>query len=301
MLAIATNSLLETQNKDGGWGAIPGKRSNTEATAFALLALESASADGAFIAKAKNWLVMRQFPDGSWPLNDTAKEPSWSTALAALALSALRGSTDDRARAIKAASWLLEQAGGKPGLLAKLILLVKGQRRVVRLDQNLIGWPWTTGNFSWVEPTSYCLIVLKKLQQLLPADKVGERIAQAELLIYDRMCDGGGWNYGNSEVFSEKLWPYPDVTALALIATSNHPERRENKISLAVLRELALKTDSGLALSWALICFAAYGFQEVALKNALDQRFAKDKFLEETKTLALAILAISDGARYFRI
>ena len=300
MLAVATNILLETQNGDGGWGAIPGKRSNTEVTSLVLLALESASADRAYIAKAKNWLVMRQFADGSWPFNDTTKEPSWSTALATLALGA-EDSTADRRHAIKAASWLLDQAGGKPGLLAKLILLIKGQKRVVRLDQNLIGWPWTAGNFSWVEPTSYCLIVLKRLQRLLPADRVRERIAQAEMLIYDRMCDGGGWNYGNSEVFGEKLWPYPDVTSLALIATHDHPERRENKLSLGVLRDLTLKTDSGLALGWALICFAAYGLQDAALKHALEQRFAQSKYLEETKTLALAILALSNGARYFGV
>jgi hypothetical protein len=301
MLSLAGNMLVKTQNSDGGWGAIAGKRSNTEATALALLALDSTSADTAIIDKAKNWLSMRQFANGSWPLNDTAKESSWSTALAALALGAIRGSNDDRRRAIKAAAWLLDQAGGKPGFLAKIILLVKGQKQVVRLDQNLIGWPWTEGNFSWVEPTSYCLIAVKKLQQSLPADKARERIAQAERLIYDRICDGGGWNYGNSEVFGEKLWPYPDVTALALIATHNHPERRENQLSLGVLRELALKTDSGLALSWALICHAVYGFQDPALKNALEQRFARSKFLDEIKTLALSILALSEGGRYFRV
>jgi len=144
-------------------------------------------------------------------------------------------------------------------------------------------------------------MALKKLQQRLPIQKVRERIEQAELLIYDRMCDNGGWNYGNSEVFGEKLWPYPDTTALALIATHNHRERRENQISLGVLKDLAAKTNSGLALSWTLVCLAVYGLHDTSLKNALKLRYSETNFLDETRSLAIAILALSDGARYLRI
>jgi hypothetical protein len=299
MLELAANLLLSNQNSDGGWGAVAGRRSNTEATALALLALRSTAAETAIADKAKDWLVKRQLADGSWPLNDSVKEASWSTALAILALTS--GLVEDRERLIKAGNWLLEQAGGKPGLLARLIVFMKGQKKVVRLNQDLIGWPWTTGNFSWIEPTSYCLMALKKLKQQLPTDRVQERIAQAELMIYDRMCDGGGWNYGNSEVYGEKLWPYPDTTALALIATQDRPERQENQMSLRLLKDLALKTDSGLGLSWASICFKLYGQDDAALKNSLAQRFAKTQFLGETKTLALAMLAVGDGAGQFRV
>ena len=299
MLEHAARLLMQNQNPDGGWGAVAGRQSNTEATALAFLALRSAAADTVITDRARNWLVKRQLAEGCWPLNDSVKEASWSTALAILALTS--GLVEDRERLIKAGNWLLEQAGGKPGLLAKLMVFLRGQKRVVRLNQDLIGWPWTTGNFSWIEPTSYCLMALKKLKQQLPAERVHERIAQAELMIYDRMCDGGGWNYGNSEVYGEKLWPYPDTTALALIATQDRPERQENQLSLRLLKDLALKADSGLALSWASVCFKLYGQDDAALKNSLAQRFAKTQFLGETKTLALALLAVGDGARHFRV
>jgi len=298
MVELAANILKRSQNADGGWGAVAGRRSNTEATALALLALRSAAVDTAITDKAKDWLVKRQLADGSWPLNDSAKGPSWSTALAILALSGL---VEERNQVVKAGNWVLEQAGGKPGLLAKLIVFMKGQKKVVRLNQDLIGWPWTTDNFSWVEPTSYCLLALKKVQQQLPAEKVQERIAQAELMIYDRMCDDGGWNYGNSEVYGEKLWPYPDITALALIATQDRRERQENQRSLRLLNDLALKADSGLALSWASICFTLYGQDDAALKKSLAQRFTKTEFLGESKALALAILAVGEGAAHFRV
>ena len=145
------------------------------------------------------------------------------------------------------------------------------------------------------------LIALKKLKQKLPAEPFQERIGQAELMIYDRMCAGGGWNYGNAEVYEEKLWPYPDTTALALIATQDRRQRNENQISLRLLHGLALKADSGLAIAWASICFALYGQNNLALQNALAQRFAKSQFLGENKALALALLALGDGARYFRV
>jgi hypothetical protein len=298
MLDQALNLLLTHQNGDGGWGAVAGKHSNTEVTALSALGLRSAGADGAAIDKAQSWLTQRQQADGSWPLNDSAKGASWATALAMIALSE---APEQRERAVKAGTWLLQQAGSKPGWLVDLILFVTRRKKAVRLDQDLIGWPWTAGNFSWVEPTSYCMIALKKLQQKLPAEPFQERIGQAELMIYDRMCAGGGWNYGNAEVYEEKMWPYPDTTALALIATQDRRQRNENQISLRTLHELALKTDSGLAMAWTSICFALYGQDSSVFKNALAQRFAKSQFLGENKALALALLALGDGARYFRV
>jgi hypothetical protein len=102
-------------------------------------------------------------------------------------------------------------------------------------------------------------------------------------------------------VYGEKLWPYPDTTALALIATQDRRERQENQQSLRLLNDLALKADSGLALSWAAVCFKLYGGNDAALKHSLTQRFAKTQFLGETKALALAILAVGGGAGHFRV
>jgi hypothetical protein len=298
MLDQALSLLLNQQNADGGWSAVAGKQSNTEATALAYLALNSVTADGSMTEKAKGWLIKRQHADGSWPLNEGAKGPSWVTAMAVIALSE---AADQRGALVKAGNWILEQEGGKPGLLANLYLFVTRQKRAVRLNQDLIGWPWTTGNFSWVEPTSYCMIALKKLRRELPADAVQARLGQAEQMIYDRMCEGGGWNYGNSEVYEEKLWPYPDTTAFALIATQDRPDRKENQLSLSALDRMARQADSGLALSLSILCFSLYGKDVTGLKTLLTGRFAKTQFLGETKVLALAILALGDGARYFRV
>lgn len=300
MLEEATKLLLDSQNVDGGWGAVHGNRSTTEATSLACLALcsrEQTALDPA-IQKAEKWLIERQNADGSWPMAEGLKGPSWSTAFAMLALSESTKSTE---HVIRAGRWALEQEGSTIGLLAKLVLALQFQKRAVHLNEDLIGWSWTPDTFSWVEPTSYFLIALKKLKRQLPPKAFQERVPQGELMIYDRMCENGGWNYGNSSVYGERLWPYPDVTAVALIALQDHRERKENQMSLQALGEMAKNTGSGLALGWTALCYVLYGKDGAALKRLLEQRFGKTRFLGETKAIALSMLALGNGARYFRI
>jgi hypothetical protein len=300
MLQEATSLLLASQNPDGGWGALAGRRSNTEATTLALLALRAVSKTVAepAVQKAKAWLIERQNADGSWPLNDSLKESSWSTALAIIALCEW---DDLRGRVVRAGRWVLEQEGSKPGILANLILALTFQKKAVQLNEDLIGWSWTPNTFSWVEPTSYFLLALKKIRGNLTSNTVDERVRHGELMIYDRMCDNGGWNYGNSVVYGERLWPYPDITAVALIALQDHRERKENQLSLRSLVEMMKTTDSGLTLSWGAICLSLYGQDGMEIKQRLVQRFAKTKFLGEVKAIALGVLAMGDGAQFFRV
>jgi hypothetical protein len=300
MLDQAAKLLRQTQNPDGGWGAIAGKQSNTESTALGLLALRSLDdlRENSVLEKAEQWLANTQNPDGSWSYGAGSKAPSWSTALAVIALS---DSSVEAERLVRAGDWILAQEGSKPGILAKLILALSFQKKAVHLNDDLVGWSWTPGSFSWVEPTSYCLIALKKIKSRLSAKAVQERVDQAELMIYDRMCEGGGWNYGNAAVYGDPLWPYPDITALALIALQDHKERNDNRVSLRALSKMAETTDSGLALGWATICLSVYGKDISELRKRLDQKFARTKFLGETKPVALAILASEDGARLLRV
>jgi hypothetical protein len=296
----AVTFLNQSQNSDGGWGAIAGKQSNTESTALGLLALRSLeeSRENPAVRKAEQWLTNSQNSDGSWAYGAGAKTPSWSTALAVMALS---DSALEVEELVKAGNWILAQEGSKPGILAKLILALSFQKKAVHLNDDLIGWSWTAGSFSWVEPTSYCLLALKKMKARLSAEAVKERVDQAELMTYDRMCEGGGWNYGNAAVYGDPLWPYPDITALALIALQDHRERNENQVSLKVLAKAAETTDSGLALGWSSICLSLYGHDNSELRKRLEQKFVKTKFLGETKPIALSILAAGNGPSLFRV
>jgi len=243
------------------------------------------------------WLVRRQNPDHSWPLNQTVTAGSWTTALA---ITALGASAEHSERLHAAARWLLEQEGSKPGILAEIILWATGQSGVNKLSKDLIGWSWVPSSFSWVEPTSYALIALKKQRLHLTGTNVDERIREADAMIYDRMCTGGGWNYGNSKVLDYALWPYPDITALALIAMQDHASEKANQDSLQVLSKTARETDSGLALCWAATCFNLYGRDPSDFHKQIEKRFAASEFLGETKTLALAVIALGGKSNPFR-
>ena len=97
-------------------------------------------------------------------------------------------------------------------------------------------------------------------------------------MIYDRMCKGGGWNYGNSKVLDYALWPYPDITAVALIALQDRAGEQANQESLRGLRKTADEANSGLAASWAAICLGVYGQDDGTGKSALRSGFAKPVF-----------------------
>jgi hypothetical protein len=300
MLDHIITTLLENQNPDGGWGALRAKRSNTESTSLAVMALkalpENTAADNR--KRGIDWLIRHQNQDHSWPLNEAVKEGSWTTALA---ITALSDNAEYNERVLAAARWLLEQEGSKPGILAEIILWATGQSNVNKVNKDLIGWSWVPNSFSWVEPTSYAMIAVKKLRSRLAGTQVDERIRQADAMIYDRMCDGGGWNYGNSKVLDYALWPYPDVTAIALIALQDHARDQANQESLRVLSKIARETDSGLALCWAAICLNLYGQDNSDFQRQFEKRFAASAFLGETKSLALAIIASGDKANPFRI
>lgn len=292
--------LIKTQNADGGWALQPQRRSNTEATALALLALANLRDRSLTnqVRRGIEWLLQRQTPGGGFRLTSTVDQPSWASGLAVLALNVFGA---QRTAAVRGAEWLLRQKGRGLGLLGLLQYWLYPEQFIVKLDPTLKGWSWTAGSFSWVEPTAYALIVLKKFRKHLSQDQVIARISEGERMIYDRMCVGGGWNYGNSKVFGEELWPYPDTTALALIALQDHPDHPANQLSLQALEKMLEENQSGLALGWSCICFALYGRDIAPWLARLEKSYAKTRFLGETKSVALALLAASGGADVFRV
>ena len=300
MINAAIDLLLGAQNEDGGWGAVKGKRSNTESTSFVLMALKSLEGnpfDRQTTAGLK-WLLQRQKDDGSWSLNDASKQSSWTTPIAALALLSFQ---DQREHALRAAKWILTQEGRKPGWVATLLFRLSLLKKVTELDPYLSGWSWTAGAFSWIEPTSYSLMTLKKLKRSLDGTNCEERIRQGEMLIYDRVCENGGWNYGNSRVLGEALWPYPDVTAVALIALQDRARSEANQTSLRALESMMREAASGTALGWGILCLKLYDQDVQEWQRILVKNFEKTRFLGETKTVALALLVFGNGASLFRV
>jgi hypothetical protein len=288
--------LLELQNPDGGWPSQPGRSSNTESTAFAVLALRALAAGDATGAgeRGLRWLSERQRQDGSWAFSTQVPETSWATGIATLAMLG-----EDRDRARCGAGWLLGQHGRPLGWYFSLLHRVAPSLLQVRLNPDLKGWPWRSHATGFVEPTAYALLALKKLRP--HADIRAEaRIQEAQAMLYDRMCPNGGWNYGNSVVLGVDLPPYADVTALTLIALQDYRGSEPNAVSLAALRGMLAEVDSSLALAWATLCLTLYGEDTESLKRRLERRYRERPFLVDTRSLALTLLALG-GSGVFRL
>ena len=127
-MKAAIDLLLGAQNEDGGWGFVKGKHSNTEATAFALMALKSIEKErfNRQVTAGLNWLLKHQKTDGSWPLNHGSKQSSWTTPIAVLALLSFAGSS----RACLECCEMALGAGGKKAWVdgIRLVAIVSSEQ-----------------------------------------------------------------------------------------------------------------------------------------------------------------------------
>ena len=91
------------------------------------------------------------------------------------------------------------------------------QATINRQNNQLQGWSWIAGTFSWVEPTAWALLALRK--RAAAGQRIdSRRLSEAEALLVDRCCEHGGWNYGNANMLGKELRPYVPTTAMALLA-----------------------------------------------------------------------------------
>src|SRR5205085_2740274 len=100
-------------------------------------------------------------------------------------------------------------------------------------DGQLVGWPWAEGNFSWVEPTSWAMLALRRVGQ-----GAHPRVEEGRKLLLDRVLEPGGVNYGNRRIFGITLEPIPTPTSLALLALQGCDDERVKK-TVAYLRKAA--------------------------------------------------------------
>jgi hypothetical protein len=152
-----------------------------------------------------------------------------------------------------------------------------------------------------VEPTAWALLAVKQLIPHLPRDRAVERIRQAELMLADRMCVGGGWNYGNKRVMGVELPPYPDTTALALIALHDTPSPEVTGTSLQRLRELTAGRNSMLVLALSILALRLHGEDVASMRAALRDRLGSTNVSGDIRALALALLALDDDTPYFQV
>jgi hypothetical protein len=280
--------LTDLQGSDGGFRASPVAPPTVESTAYAILALGGASAD-----RGANWLWAAQLPNGAFPHSPSVQEPSWSTAVALIALRQ-RASGVLAQRLASAAAWLGGRHGRSLGWWARYLRLLRPREERVDQDPSLEGWPWHEAATSWVEPTALALVALRQTGSRTP--ELGARIDEGERMLMDRMCPGGGWNYGNKRVLDFQLEPFPDVTALALLALRGSRFEAQLGETLARLEEILASTPSTLALALGALALDAYARSSERWRSALAARHAQPQRWRDARSLALSVLALERRA-----
>ena len=278
------------RNADGGWGYYAGKASRLEPTCWALLALleDRRPEDAAVVEAGLHLLAKWQRADGL--IAEPVLPPNLAfNGLASLVFSAARTS------AFAEGSHDAVQGRVLAGIVSVRSAKVWAWDSPARQDNSLVGWPWTENAFGWIEPTACCVLALKKhgVRQAPPGTH--ERLEQAERLLYDRQCTGGGWNYGNSEVMGQKLHAYVPPSALALLALQDRRTRTEVRQSLDYLLRAWPHEPAGMALGLSLHCFRVYARPTAEVEAALAAAWQKSAFLGNHAVVGMVRLALTAG------
>lgn len=294
-LSASVVSYLRTAaNADGGYGYFVGKASRVEPTSWAILALLDAGNgrdDDARVDAALARVAAWQRADGLVSDLRSGPENLAFNGLAAIALqralAGRKGVTGDTKRVLQN---LLAGIVETRGVLLK-------RPASSRQDSQLTGWPWIEDTYSWVEPTSWCLLALKKSASLsTPAGAAG-RIADAERLLMDRCGVSGGWTVGTTNVLGNELIPYVPTTALALLALQNRSALPEVSRSVAWLAGNWSRERSGLALSLALIAMRIHGRAAEDLDQAIRIHTSVAGLPASVSSAALLLYALT-GSRH---
>lgn len=274
-----SQTLAASQNPDGGFGYYPGKRSRLEPTAWVALA-QGPQASGAL-----SWLSSKQGEDG-W-LRDDPRAPV-NYGFNALALLAFLTSRQTLTRAARVGTGLLRAKG-----------LTAGPSPVVRQDNSLEAWSWVDNTMSWVEPTSYSLLAIKRALSLgalgSSAEAARARIDMAERLLQDRACVSGGWNYGNAQVFGQDLLAHGPTTAIALLALQDRATRLFVQAGVRFLDKQAAVEGSGLALALSSLCLRLFGQAVTPLDRMIRIQVPTSVGMANTVTLAALSVVLSDA------
>jgi uncharacterized protein (DUF362 family) len=279
--------LAALARPEGGWAYTPGQPPHLEPTCLALLALAAQpERHQAAIAAGKTWLQTAAAGDGTYRLGRGRREAAWPTALVLFTLAELGA----------------DPATLEPGTRALLALRgrpmeMNGDEDVNDVDAAIIGWPWAEGNFSWVEPTSWACLALRRLGQ-----GGHPRVEDGRRLLLDRVLATGGVNYGNRRIFGITLEPIPTPTALALLALQGGPQDERVARSVEYLRQHALTSDDVEHVAWATLALDAYRAAGVpaetvpalfdALRAACDARASTPYLHEAPLRQALVALAL---------
>ena len=250
-----------------------------DAAAWAAVALQALGLGADLLPAIRTRLVAQQLPDGRVCLSPEHPETIWLTSLAILAW---QGAPEQRQAQLRASRFLLTSTGRH---------WPRTPDMPFAHDSDLIGWPWIDKTHSWVEPTALAVLALR-------VNGWGRhgRVKEAVRLLLDRQIPGGGWNYGNTRVFGQELFPFPESTGLALNALKGMvPQARVQK-SLDYLNSRLQEVRTPLALGWGLMGLAAWGQEPLKYRAWIKESLDRQKRYGPYDTAALSLLLVATRA-----
>jgi len=277
--------IVGKQNLDGGWPYRQGV-SWTEPTAFAILAALAQGRQEA-AARGAEWLRRVQRADGGFPPQTAVDESTWVTSLVALLPPDLIGQAE-HARAV---AWLYRVTGEDAGAIYRLRQIMLGNTDALRYSPG--GWPWVPGSATWVTPTVFGILALRRAQRVRPSPEIAGRIDQGVRFLLARMCSDGGWNHGASRALGVEAQSYPETTGLALLGLAGVRSSQLSKAFEAAGHFLA-RCQACDEQSWLRLGLLAHG----RLPAGFDPRPLPARTVRDLAVAALAERA-SDGKNLF--
>lgn len=192
---------------------------------------------------AADWIAARQTRAGSVGVTASEDDPAWPTALAMLAWREVDAERFAD-RIARAAAWAL---GQEPTTIPR--------DPIFGHDTTIEGWSWAPATHSWLEPTAFYSIALRRC-----GHASHPRRGEAVRLLVDRLMPSGGANYGNTTVFGQELLQHVHSSGVAAWALAGEGvEDPRLDATLGYLRR-AIEEPTGVAsLCWAVRGLASHG------------------------------------------
>ena len=280
MIAYMTADICSRAIAGGGFSHKPGGPYRSDATAWAILALAGQAGCAGALERACDRLAATQASDGRIPLAKSLTATYWPTPLATLAW---KKAECCRAGIEKALAFII----GSSGLHSP-----KEKDAPYGHDPTIKGWSWTETTHSWIEPTVLSVLALRGNGYSKHA-----RTFEAVAMIMDRQLPSGGWNYGNTTVFSQELLPMPEHTGQALCAISGYVQMSEVRKSIEYLDVQRPRLKTPLSLCWSLFGLKAWKIDLPGLQDQIGSCLSLQERYGTYDTTSLAQLAIAIVSR----
>jgi hypothetical protein len=266
---------IENRQIAGGFSEQPGGICRPDSTAWAILALAHNRFNPRLVDSGRDSLTASQLSSGcvSYP---QAFNVFWPTSLAILAW---HGSPRHQEAQKRALNFLLETSGTH---------WKREPNSPLAHDTWLKGWGWTGGTHSFVEPTSLAILALD-----IAGCQEHPRFREGLDLLINRQLPHGGWNYGNTLVYGNELYPFIDTTGVALAALGGHVDKEDVARSLLYLRSQVQSCRTPLSLAWALFGLRAWGEFPSEGPAWIEQAFKQQKKFGVYRTSLMSILALA--------